>query len=528
MENLIYLAKVNLYWTILYVCFWLFFRRHTFFSLNRFYLLGALLISFFLPFITIPETTAENVPELVYSMSVSPVLQNGDQIAEQSTDWVLIISLVYFSGVVLLSFNMLKGFFNLFSYIRKGKAIKFEDHTLILLPENYTENGKIGSFSFFKWLVVSQDDYENCLENVLRNEMIHIKQKHSVDILIIELLKIVCWFNPVLWFYKKSMQQIHEFLADAPASDREEYATFLIYYSFNAPVQSLSNPFFNSSLLKSRVKMIFQNRTPRLLLSKYVTIFPILGLVIILTAAREKLSKISDFRTNVITNGISEYVENSTENQEIAKQPKNIKIDKKLKSVKNDTLPGKYVLDRNAYFGVVFRDMENYFYSQIKYPIEALVENIQGKVKVSFIVDEGGNIRDAEIIEGLGYGLDEEALRVVENMPKWNFAIKNGKPAAVRMTMGIDFYPALAGGRRKSDIDIKREYYNVTPKLAPQVNRLFTISEIGKSINKSLDFSDDSIPKVRFYNGTRLGFMTGGFSMLPPITISKDSVEIKH
>ncbi|GLU55457.1 M56 family metallopeptidase [Dyadobacter frigoris] len=525
MENLIYLAKVNLYWTISYTCFWLLFRKHTFFALNRYYLLGTLFISLFLPLITISKTAAVKIPDVVYSISVDPVVQTENQISNQNINWTPIIFLVYIIGITIMSFNLFKGFYNLFSLIRKGEAIKFENHTLILLPENVAEKGKIGSFSFFKWLVISYDDYGNCLENVLRHEMVHISQRHSVDILIVEFLKTICWFNPVLWLYKISMQQIHEFLADASAPDREDYATFLISYSFNAPVQSLSNPFFNSSLLKSRIKMIFQNRSPRWLLSKYMMILPVLGLVVILTAAREQLTKISDFGTKMIENSSSQYVGNSTENQEQSNLSLTAKIDKKAKPIKNDSVPGKLVLDRNAYFQNSFRWTENYFYSQIKYPIEALVANIQGQVRVSFTVDENGDIRDAKIVEGLGYGIDEEALRVIQNMPKWHSAIKNGKPIAVRITMGIDFYPALAGGRRKSDIEIRKEYYNVAPKVAALDIPFQTISEIGKFFNKSLDFSDANPPTAKLF---RYGYTMSGWAFLPPIQITNDSVEVKR
>lgn len=523
MEILIYLSKVNFCWIILYACFWLFFRRHTFFKLNRFYLLGTLLLAIFLPMLTIPESATQNIPDVVYSISVSPVLQRESQIRGQNMEWTGIIFMIYLAGVIFMFFNMLKGLMGLFFFIRKGETIRFEDHTLVLLPEIATS--KMGSFSFFKWLVVSQGDYENCFENVLKHEMVHIRQKHSVDIIIVELLKILFWFNPVLWLYKISMQQIHEFLADTSATDRENYATFLISYSFNAPIVSLSNPFFNSSLLKSRIKMMFKNRTPRWLATKYIMVLPLLGLTIVLTSSREQLQEISDFGAKIIENRSSEDVENAVDNQGKFNLPLSAKIDKKAGPIKSDTIPGKVILDRNAYFQNGFRGTENYFYSQMKYPLEALVENIQGTVRVSFIVNENGDIRDAQIVDGLGYGIDEEALRVVENMPNWHSAIKNGEPVSVRVTMGIDFYPALAGGRRKSDIEIRNESYNTTPKLAAQTAPFLTISEIGKRLNRSPNFSDANIPRASLF---RYGYTMSRLALLPPIKMINDSVDVQR
>lgn len=259
-----------------------------------------------------------------------------------------------------------------------------------------------------------------------------------------------------------------------------------------------------------------------------MVVLPILSLVIVLTAARGHLTNISNIGTRMIESVSSENIINSVENQKASSFSFTPKIDKKIKAMKNDTVPGKVALDRNTYFRDGFRWTENYFYSEIKYPIEALAADIQGKLRVSFTVDENGDIRDAEIVDGLGYGIDEEALRVIQNMPKWHSAIKNGKPVAVRVTMGIDFYPALASGRRKSDIELRSENYDKVPKVAPQVSRIFTISEIGRVLNKSLDFSSDSIPRVKFYNGPRLGYMMASLFNVPPITISKDSVDIKR
>ncbi|WP_159476475.1 M56 family metallopeptidase [Dyadobacter sp. 3J3] len=420
MENLIYLAKMNLYWIILYACFWLFFRKHTFFRLNRFYLLGTLLAAMFLPLIPITETTTENIPGGVYTISVSTVLQVERQISSEITDWVFFIFMIYLAGVIFMSFNMLKGLTDLFYFIKKGEPLRFEDHTLVLLPQQASEHSKTGSFSFFKWLVVTRNDYENCLENVLRHEMVHIRQKHSVDIMIVEFLKIIFWFNPVLWFYKISMQHIHEFLADVSASDPEDYAIFLISYSFNAPAQTLSNPFFNSSLLKIRIKMMFQNRTPCWLLSKYMIIFPVIGLLIILTAAREPLTKISDLGVKIIENNRSVQVERSVEKPEPLRQLKIEKPDKKLKTASSDTLPEKSGLTSD--FKIAFYYSTNFSYS---------------------------------------------------------------------------FYRGFSNNDSSAG---KKENY-LTAKIAP----FQTISEIGRFLRKSIDFSEDSPPKLKL-GSYRLGF----------------------
>jgi hypothetical protein len=283
MDLLIYFGKVNVYWILFYACYWLLFRKHTFFLWNRFYLLGSLLISFALPLIHFPDH-ARVVPTAVYAVSVIPIYVTRPESETFVVHWTAFVWMVQLIGAALMLFKLLEGFRDLFKLISQGETIPLEDHTLVLLPHN-----EIGSFSFLKWLVVNRADYEQNFEPILRHESVHIRQLHSLDILLIELLKVAFWFNPVLWFYKQSLQEVHEYLADEEVPDRDHYARFLVAYALNAPVASLTNHFFNSSLLKSRIMMIYKNRNSNWILGKYLLIFPLIGMVVMLTAARERL-----------------------------------------------------------------------------------------------------------------------------------------------------------------------------------------------------------------------------------------------
>ncbi len=136
--------------------------------------------------------------------------------------------------------------------------------------------------------------------------MVHIQQRHSLDILFIEIIKVVFWFNPVIWFYKISLQEVHEFLADEAAPNRDHYARFLVSYSLAVPVTLLTNHFFNSSTLKSRIKMIYKNRNSRWSLGKYLMIVPVLLFAVLMTAAREKLTVPEEVKTTAAVNSYSE------------------------------------------------------------------------------------------------------------------------------------------------------------------------------------------------------------------------------
>ena len=266
MEILSFFARVNLYWIMFYLCYWLLFRNHTFFRANRFYLTGSLLVAFILPLLTLPDLPKESLPATFYSLSdKADIFVTGKSI-DSSTNMMLFFGAIYVTGSVFMLFNLLAGMLNISAIIRRGECYEFGDFKLILLPENILS----GSFSFFKFLFADNRDYHFNFDAILRHESVHIKQWHSIDILLIEILKVAFWFNPSLWFYKYSIQQNHEFLADEEVQDREIYATFLVSYARNTRAAFLTNTFFNSSMLKTRIAMIYRNRSSKWLLLKYM------------------------------------------------------------------------------------------------------------------------------------------------------------------------------------------------------------------------------------------------------------------
>ncbi|KAA0990106.1 M56 family metallopeptidase [Dyadobacter aurulentus] len=300
MEMLTYLAKANLYLALFYGCYWLFFRQHTFFHWNRFFLLGSIGAAFLLPAITfsIPAPVLEtgNVRESVQIVTAA----TGP--AEEPFNWALVALGCYLAGVLLLIFKLSSSFRKLFLLIRHSERVSTEGFILIFTDNSEYQHADNGSFSFFKWLIVNRDDYENNPDAIIRHEYVHIRQWHSADIMLIEILKALFWFNPVLWLYKRSIQAVHEYLADVEAPNRDRYASFLVSYALKVPEQMLANHFANSSLLKNRIQMIYKNRTPKWLLAKYVLIVPLTAVTVFLTAAREHIPSPANGNTAIIEN----------------------------------------------------------------------------------------------------------------------------------------------------------------------------------------------------------------------------------
>ncbi|WP_373513324.1 M56 family metallopeptidase, partial [Persicitalea sp.] len=304
MNIITYLLQTNLYWLLLYGCYWLLLRRQTFFVWNRAYLLGALLLSFGLPLLQYPAA-APPVPAAVYELTSLPLESATIAVAEAVPaafvvtpqadataapfPWLDLLLVLYIVGAVFMLVRLLWQFRRLFSFFQKGERITLDDYQIILLKDEAP-----GSFSFLNWLVVNRLDYENDFDTVLRHELVHVRQRHSVDIVLVEILRVVFWFNPVLILYKKSLQQVHEYLADAAAPQRDRYADFLLAYAQHNPANALTNNFLNSSNLKKRIKMLYKNRNSKWALSKYFAVAPLIGLVLMLTAARERVADVVD------------------------------------------------------------------------------------------------------------------------------------------------------------------------------------------------------------------------------------------
>ncbi len=558
METLLYLAKVNAYWLLFYGCYWLLLRKHTFFHWNRIYLLGTLLIAFALPAIHFAEPIKTfYVPETVYQKATISVAVIAGEAPETGMNPWIWIACIYIPVVLALSWNFISGLVRLFAIVRRSETIGMGDYTLVMMPQSGP--GKSGSsFSFFRWLFLSPQDYRHNPDAIIRHEYEHIRQWHTVDILVIELLKICFWFNPILWLYKRSIETVHEYLADQPVPNRNDYASFLVAYALRSPDIAVANHFFNASLLKNRIEMIYRKRSSRWLLTRYALVLPVLACSMAISASRSPLPSISGIastrdilvRGNVTDenkepvadaiviiagttrgtttdrNGWFE-LDNVPANSKlvvthIAYQPFEITVERAqteilivMKKAINQ-ITGPVVVGKPVSAGTVApitspRSGENsgmkvveqlpefpggrealmqYLMQNLQYPETARKINVEAIALVSFTVDKNGKIRDAKSLKNIGYGIDNEALRVVNEMPKWNPAVQNGKPVEMEYTLEVNFKID------KNERDKRQGFLNFgTKNLLPTP----TMEEIGSFLNGTLNLSRSGrIPDIAY------------------------------
>jgi len=514
METLLYIGKVSLYWILFYACYHLFLRQQTFFVWNRLYLISALLVSFALPFIIYPESAPE-IP-VMYEVSAATFSVNYVKAEETSVfTWVNAFILIYLLAVLRRFYGMFANIRQLRGFIRDGELVELEDCKVVLIDSN-----DVGSFSFLKWIVVNRNDYENHFDAILRHEMVHTSQGHTFDILFVEILRILFWFNPVLILYKNALQEVHEYLADEAAPNRENYANFLVSYALNAPIAALTNHFFKPSQLKSRIEMIYKNRSSKWLRSSYILTFGFIGAIALLIAGCERIKKnfsedtsglpgqeMDSTKTievkgwvvnsatklaipgaNIVVEGMQSGTTTDSDGQFVINAPAystlivsfegfttqlrpvngisghGIALSKGQSSDRETTnadpvavppvpeekvvaespdLPveGKVftVVEKQPEFPGGTQEMYRFLGRNIKYPTAATRANISGRVFLSFIVTTTGKIQDVKVLKGIGFGCDEEAIRVVSAFPKWKPAIQNGQVVNVKYNLPINF-----------------------------------------------------------------------------------------
>jgi TonB family protein len=499
MEALPYLLKVNICWIVFYGCYWALFRKNTFFKLNRSYLLFTLLISFVIPTVELRETVtviSNNVSVGLPREEEGMVSQVGP---ENSVSFELVMTSLYLIGSGIMLLNLVLALLKIRKLVRAGTSEKRTGYQLVV---SHRQHVRTGSFSFLQWLIISSEDYQHNSELIVAHELVHIRQWHTLDILLIEVLKIFFWFNPALWFYKQALQNTHEFLADEQALDRDRYASFLVSYTRNALITSVANQFFDSSLLKKRIYMIYQDRSAAWVKCKYLFLFPILAAMVALMASRKydyerrtELAKaavdtelvtvkglvtdeagdpianaaitFSDSYQNTVTSETGRFeigniptgIQMTVFHRDFVPQIRRIgrKTDEyhiRLKSSNPSGLATLKKRQRNIAASQVstvdksirldrwpmFPEGRNRFIANnLIYPQQALKDGVEGQVSVSFLIDVDGRLSDMKIEKGVRQDIDNEALRVVSSMPNWIPAKKNGEAIEVRYTMSIAF-----------------------------------------------------------------------------------------
>ncbi|WP_233900992.1 M56 family metallopeptidase [Tenacibaculum piscium] len=316
-----YSIQVILFQVLFVAVYDLFLSKETFFTKNRWYLLSTSVISFLLPFFKIP--TLQKSVRQEYRVLLPEVVLSPQSVFEKSAIYQSINYVeVFFSIGCLLFFvifiiKLQRIIYLIFKYGSENKRT----YKLVLLPENSK------AFSFFNYIFLGAGISEEKQEKIIQHELVHSTQKHTFDLLFFEILRIVMWFNPMIYVYQNRITLVHEYLSDQEVSKnilKENYINNLLSDVFQVDNISFINQFYKHSLIKKRVIMMTKEKSKEVKKMKYLILIPMLVSMVLYTSCN---------------------VEKDNENQQIIKDQVSVykMIDGKITAIPSSGYQSKYL-----------------------------------------------------------------------------------------------------------------------------------------------------------------------------------------
>ena len=535
-EFLIYDLKVAVLIAAFYFCYRLLMERETMHRLNRVVLLVSILLSLVLPLcvITLHETVEVENPQVEASagmpmqMADQPeqvITELGTISAEESVTPSVeaIVFVIFIIGLICRLLYIANSYRHLHRMIKDSEQHSLEDGVTLAVVDL-----PVAPFSWMRTIVLSRIDYEERNPSILAHERGHILLHHSWDIVFVEVLTALQWFNPVVWLLRRDLRTVHEYEADASVlssgSDVSQYIQLLMRKAMGTKACTLANG-INNSTTKKRINMMLVNKSPRRNSLKLLALLPIVGVTLALNAetvtdvvykndepqkqvpvkkgkkdatiktnayqgiqvidASEATDKEKTYETTVkleteqnvaailydskpegekpllIVDGkitpiaqvrtLPRVVKVATMREKAAirsfgEKGKNgaliITTVNHQKEIDNEKLSQPDVfdmVDEMPQFPGGMAGLMQYLSTNVRYPEDAKESGAQGRVIVSFIVEKDGSISNARVTKPTYSSLDDEALRVVSNMPKWTPGKQNSETVRVKYSIPVSF-----------------------------------------------------------------------------------------
>ncbi len=421
----LYIFQIVVYQYIFLVFYKIFLKKETFYSINRFYLIISLLLSFLLPLIKFRNPFDNGI----FYQKLEPVIIKTNEFQtgfSQSVniDLTMLIYLVIALFFMLLFIVKILKINNLYKNnpkIKIGKAIRID------------VSGLKNAFTFMNWIFIDSGLPQEHRNKLLVHEQIHVKRKHTLDMLFIELLKVALWWNPLIYLYQKEISLIHEFEADNEVIkhfEAKEYFNFMLQQIFHSKNISFISQFYQKSITKTRIIMQKKQKSNKKAMVKYLYI-----LVIALT-------------TSIFFNACQQ-----TEKQDIQNEENSVKHEYKLDSIPYKKT--KYNL-KNVDIPPVFPDCKETDNEKLKECLSKKIQefvsknfntdlasklNLKGKrirILTQFTIDKDGFIKNVKT-RSKYKEFEDEAKRVINSLPQMKPAVSGGKNVSVIYTLPIIF-----------------------------------------------------------------------------------------
>ncbi len=508
-----YLLKVNVAFVLFYAFYRLFFYKDTFFKLRRAILLAFFGLALFYPLLNIQDWVRQQEPiaDVIYMYSAMLPEATAKADAAASVDWYgwLLGSLgfIYWGIVAFLCGRFLVQLSSILWLAHTSERVVIHETPVYALRK------AAGPFSFFRMVFLHPESHSDKeTDEILTHECTHVSQWHSIDVILSEMMCMACWFNPFVWLLKREVRHNLEYLADntviQSGYDSKSYQYHLLGLAHHQSVTTLYNS-FNVLHLKNRIIMMNKKRSPGIVRTKYLIFIPLVGILMLLSnieavarltvrLANEatvssamvtatgilvdetgqpligasvvvkggKERTITDrkgtFSLEVPANAILRCSYQGRESQEVLAADMTNNTHLSLSSKSREMNEQVFtVVEKMPSFPGGDAELLKYIATNIKYPKESQDNGEQGRVICSFIVGRDGSVNNPEVLRGVTPLLNEEAVRVINTMPRWNPGMQRGRAVAVKYTVPITF-------RLKSPVEEAKEETLTVVDVMPQ------------------------------------------------------------
>jgi len=430
---LLFLLKSTLCLSTLYLAFSVLMRHETYFKLNRMLLLLMVLSSAIIPFLTSPQAIQPfkqvrlepifRSKEILHEPIQPNDVQTAIQLSAPASKTIrpvtipikIILGYIYLTGALISILLLLYSIVSVLLLFRKARKSTLNGFRLRVVTDD------IPAFSFGRTILISQHDYDLHSEAIIIHEQSHIRLGHIYDLMLMEMVKIIFWFNPLVYSMIRDLKEIHEFQADDytlhTGIDATQYQLLIIQKCVGYQKFALANS-FNHCQIKNRITMMNKQKTSKAGIWKVATFLPLLALLLMAFGKMGENLPLESHANQVILN------QEKTNAKDTTTQTK-----EKVYAIVEvmPEFPGGEMA------------LRKYLSENVQYPKEATAKGIQGKVFVNFIVNSEGKILDAKVIRGVSPSLDAEGLRVIRAMPNWKPGKEKGVAVSVRYTLPIRF-----------------------------------------------------------------------------------------
>lgn len=406
---LIYILELNLYLTLFAATFLILYKNEPYHRFNRGLILSSVLLSALLPLLSFGKS-GEVVLKIIELEPIRIIASSEAADTPVGSNLPSLLSAIYFTGfaISMIIFG-----------VQVYRLIKLINHS-----QRHTNRGVIervsselkSPASFFNTIIWSRTVDTASREYIEAHEMVHIREKHSIDLLILRFFEAICWFNPFIYLIRQSLEATHEFRADEVVAkqhgDTTMYSKIILSQALDINPHVLAHQFSKTKLLKRRIMMLHKQSRSAFAYTRYLALIPILAAAFILNACTdEPESPVKTEQTQEIKakNG-------QTEGSDIFQTA--------------DEMP-EYPGGQSA--------MMSFLGNNIAYPEACQDEGVEGTVYVSFVIDTDGKPTDIKAVRSPDERLSANAIDVVSQMPNWTPGKQDGKNVKVQYSLPIKY-----------------------------------------------------------------------------------------